>query len=160
VHRTYKQQTSARMGKLSKFFGTAPPLDISVPEIEKNGLKAALMSKIPLAYFLYALLEDYSCENLFFFLEVEHYVATQFADDVPVVLSARCAAQHIVDTYLSRNSNFEINIDDRVRRDVVTTLAAARATGAGQATVFDAAQRAVLLLLESSWQKFIRGDVF
>lgn len=63
-HNEYKQRTINSSIKLNKFFGDKPPLDICVKEIEKEGLKAMLHSKIPLCYFLYSLLEEYSCENL------------------------------------------------------------------------------------------------
>jgi hypothetical protein len=35
-----------------------------VREIRKEGLKALLQSKVPLCYFLYHLLEEFSSENL------------------------------------------------------------------------------------------------
>lgn len=60
----YKKRTILSSRKLTNFFGDKPPIDICVKEIEKEGLKAMLHSKIPLCYFLYSLLEEYSCENL------------------------------------------------------------------------------------------------
>lgn len=151
LHRSYKQRSTARSSKLTKFFGSDPPLDVSIPEIEKQGLKAILTSKVPLAYFLYSLLEDWSCENLFFYLEVEHYNNAKFSTDE----THRVAAQHIFDTYLSPNSHFEVNVDERVRKDCITGMSAGKLTGC-----FDAAKRAVLVLMESSFQKFLKSSIF
>jgi hypothetical protein len=63
-HTLYKVKTSKTNRKLNNFFGEAPPLDICVREIRKEGLKALLQSKVPLCYFLYHLLEEFSSENL------------------------------------------------------------------------------------------------
>jgi len=63
-HYAYKQRSKMSTRKLESFFGEKPPLDICMKEIEKEGLKAMLNSKIPLCYFMYSLLEEYSAENL------------------------------------------------------------------------------------------------
>jgi hypothetical protein len=63
-HYAYKQKSKMSTRKLESFFGEKPPLDICMKEIEKEGLKAMLNSKIPLCYFMYSLLEEYSAENL------------------------------------------------------------------------------------------------
>jgi hypothetical protein len=63
-HTLYKVKTSKTNRKLNNFFGEQPPLDICVREIRKEGLKALLQSKVPLCYFLYHLLEEFSSENL------------------------------------------------------------------------------------------------
>jgi hypothetical protein len=63
-HDTYRKKKIATAEKLKQFFGQAPPSDICLSEIEREGLKAMLQSKIPLCYFLYHLLQEYSCENL------------------------------------------------------------------------------------------------
>ncbi|RUP44653.1 hypothetical protein BC936DRAFT_149173 [Jimgerdemannia flammicorona] len=36
-----------------------PPMDICLKEIEREGLKAMLQSKVPLCYFLHTVLEDF-----------------------------------------------------------------------------------------------------
>ena len=64
VHMSYKIKTIKSSKKLDYFFGEQAPHDICVQEIRKEGLKAMLQSKIPLCYFLYHLLEEFSCENL------------------------------------------------------------------------------------------------
>lgn len=63
-HTLYKVKTTKTSRKLNSFFGEQPPLDICVREIRKEGLKALLQSKVPLCYFLYHLLEEFSSENL------------------------------------------------------------------------------------------------
>ncbi|KAG5462039.1 MAG: hypothetical protein BJ554DRAFT_5678 [Olpidium bornovanus] len=67
-------ETLAAAARLKRFFGVAPPDDVTVREIEKDGLKAMLRSVAPMCYFLRSLLESHCGENLvgfcgeFFFL--------------------------------------------------------------------------------------------
>ncbi|CAG8463780.1 9839_t:CDS:2 [Acaulospora morrowiae] len=150
-HNLYKKRTKLSSRKLMNFFGDKPPLDICVKEIEKEGLKAMLHSKIPLCYFLYSLLEEYSCENLFFFLEVEQYESSDYAHSS----QQYATAQHIYDTYLTRNSQFEVNVDDKVRKSVVASIKSQR----DPRHCFDEAKRAIFLLLECSFARFIRSDI-
>ncbi|KAI9138287.1 hypothetical protein BKA69DRAFT_1092650 [Paraphysoderma sedebokerense] len=118
VHDLYKLKTAYTSKKLNNFFGDAPPLDMSVMTIGKEGLKAMLQSKIPLCYFLYSLLEDYAYENLFFFLEVERYESTPF----PTLAAQLAAAHQIFESYLGRNSQLEVNVDDKVRKRVINEI--------------------------------------
>ncbi|CAG8509549.1 4438_t:CDS:2 [Paraglomus occultum] len=126
-HYAYKQKSKMSTRKLESFFGEKPPLDICMKEIEKEGLKAMLNSKIPLCYFMYSLLEEYSAENLFFLLEVEQYESF----DYQCSNQQFATAQHIFITYLTPNSQFEVNVDDK---------------------------RAVLALLEVSFAQFMRSN--
>lgn len=64
-------------------------------------------------------------------------------------------AQHIYNTYLTRNSYFEVNLDDKVRRTVTQALEEKNAK-----SCFDAAKRAVYSLLESSYMRFQNTDTF
>lgn len=68
-HALYKVKVARSSKKLNYFFGETVPIDVCVNEIIKEGLKAMLESKVPLCYFLYHLLEEFSSENLvrFFF---------------------------------------------------------------------------------------------
>ncbi|CAG8519105.1 5725_t:CDS:2 [Acaulospora colombiana] len=150
-HNQYKKRTKLSSRKLLNFFGDKPPLDICVKEIEKEGLKAMLHSKIPLCYFLYSLLEEYSGENLFFFLEVEQYESCEYAYSSQQFATA----QHIYDTYLTRNSQFEVNVDDKVRKSVVASIKSQR----DPRHCFDEAKRAIFVLLENSFARFIRSDI-
>lgn len=60
----YRERAAFSRKKLRKFFGQHVRVDVSCTDILKNGLIALLQSSIPLCYFLYMLLEDYSSENL------------------------------------------------------------------------------------------------
>ncbi|CAJ0831645.1 8516_t:CDS:2 [Entrophospora sp. SA101] len=123
----------------------------SSSEIEKEGLKAILNSKIPLFYFLYSLLEEYSPENLFFFLKVEQYESKQYDNSTQQLVMA----QQIFDIYLTRNSQFEVNIDDRVRKLTIAAIKSER----DLRYCFRDAKQAVFILLESSFCRFIRSDL-
>jgi hypothetical protein len=63
-HNEYKERSLQTTRKLHRFFGEKPPIDVCVREIERQGLRAILHSKLPLCYFLLFLLEEYSSENL------------------------------------------------------------------------------------------------
>jgi hypothetical protein len=62
-------------------------------------------------------------------------------------------AQHIFNTYLTRNSHFEVNLDDKVRRVVTETLQRKDVD-----TCFETAKRSVYSLLESSYMRFMMTD--
>ena len=64
-------------------------------------------------------------------------------------------AQHIFNTYLTRNSYFEVNLDDKVRRTVTECLEKKSAK-----TCFDSAKRAVYALLETSYMRFQHTSTF
>ncbi|KAJ3037260.1 regulator of G-protein signaling [Rhizophlyctis rosea] len=153
-HQRYKERAVARSKKLIRFFGDDCPIDVPVSEIEQEGLKAILASKVPLSYFLYSLLEDYSCENLFFYLEVEHYETMAFPSSRHHLL----AAQHIFDTYLSPSSQFEVNIEQKTRREIVANMKAG--TSESLEGVFDGAKMHILQLMEGSWIRFTKSEVY
>ncbi|KAI8990236.1 hypothetical protein BDB01DRAFT_501064 [Pilobolus umbonatus] len=146
VHTLYKLKTTRSSKKLDHFFGEYAPHDICIQEIRKEGLKAILESKAPLSYFLYHLLEEYNSENLFFFIELEQYETFKYAS----VNQQLNTAQHIVNTYLTRNSYFEVNLDDKVRRAVMDAL-----EKRSPQNCFSSAKRAVYALLESSYMRFV-----
>jgi len=127
-------------------------LDISVGEILTHGLKAMLKSKVPLCYFLHTLIEDYCCENLFFYLEIEQYKVFLF-ENAKAQLKA---AQYIYITYLDASSKIEVNIDEKIRRDILNQL---NSKSCNLPAVFDKASEAVFALMESSYAKFNRSDI-
>jgi len=127
-------------------------LDISVGEILVYGLKAMLKSKVPLCYFLHTLIEDYCCENLFFYLEIEQYKVFLFEDEK----SQLKAAQYIYITYLDSSSKIEVNIDEKIRKDIFNQL---KSKGCNLSTVFDKAIEAVFNLMESTFAKFNRSSI-
>jgi len=149
-HNEYKVRVRNSSKKLENFFGDKPPLDISGRELNREGLKAMLQSKVPLCYFLLFLLEEYSCENLFFFLEVEQYESFRY----PSKSSQYDTAEHVFDTYLTHNSQFEVNVDDKVRKHVTSAIKSPEQLD----RCFDEAKRAVFILLEGSYSRFLRSD--
>jgi hypothetical protein len=60
----YKHKNDKSNKKAYQFFGEQIKLEISAKEIKREGLKALLFSTVPLGYFLYHLLNEYSSENL------------------------------------------------------------------------------------------------
>ncbi|KAI7901855.1 RGS domain-containing protein [Cokeromyces recurvatus] len=151
VHTLYKLKTTRSSKKLDDFFGEYAPHDICIKEIQKEGLKAILQSKTPLCYFLYHLLQEYCSENLFFFIELEQYESFTYTSTSQQMTSA----QHIFNTYLTKNSYFEVNLDEKDRRKIIQAL--------GEKDVkncFDSAKRAVYSLLESSYMQFQNTDIF
>jgi len=60
----YKKKNDKSNKKAFQFFGEQVKLEISAKEIKREGLRALLHSTVPLAYFLYHLLSEYSSENL------------------------------------------------------------------------------------------------
>ncbi|KAF7727144.1 hypothetical protein EC973_008005 [Apophysomyces ossiformis] len=151
VHTLYKIKMTRSSRKLDNFFGEQAPHDICVKEIRKEGLKAMLESKIPLCYFLYHLLEEYSSENLFFFIELEQYQSFSYTS----LVQQMATAQHIYNTYLTRNSHLEVNLDDKVRRMVTDALQKKQVD-----TCFESAKRAVYNLLETSFLRFLQTKTF
>jgi len=127
-------------------------MDISVGEILVYGLKAMLKSKVPLCYFLHTLIEDYCCENLFFYLEIEQYKVFSFED----AKSQLKAAQYIYVTYLDTSSKIEVNIDEKIRKEIFNQL---KTNKCDLSTVFDKASEAVFNLMESTFAKFNRSSV-
>ncbi|RKP08813.1 hypothetical protein THASP1DRAFT_15115, partial [Thamnocephalis sphaerospora] len=95
--------------KLAEFFGDLPPADVSVGEIERDGLCAMLRARVPLCYFLRFLLDEFSSENLFFYLEIEQYESFPFTTD----RERRAAANDIYRMYLSQDSQLEVNLTER-----------------------------------------------
>ncbi|KAI8068316.1 hypothetical protein BC940DRAFT_299679 [Gongronella butleri] len=125
--------------------------DISVRQIRKEGLKALLRARVPLCYFLFHLLEEYSHENLFFHIELEQYESFEYIS----LVQQLATAQHIYNTYLTRNSHFEVNLDDRVRRQVKEALERKDVS-----TCFETAKRSVYSLLESSYMRFLTTKIY
>ncbi|KAH8548055.1 hypothetical protein BGW37DRAFT_508041 [Umbelopsis sp. PMI_123] len=151
VHTMYKIKTSKSSKKLDNFFGEQAPMDICIQEIRKEGLKAMLQSKVPLCFLLYHLLDEYSSENLFFFVEVEQYESFTYISKAQQLATA----QHIVETYLSRNSHFEVNLDDKVIRTVTVAIEEQKLDGC-----FQHAKRAVFALLDGSFHRFMNGPTW
>ncbi|CAO3696280.1 unnamed protein product [Rhizopus stolonifer] len=147
LHHLYKKKVHKSFNKLNYFFGEATPVDVCVCEIKKEGLKAMLESKVPLCYFLYYLLDEYSSENLFFFLKVQ-----KFENET---VCTREMAQEIYDMFISNDSDLEINLDDKVKQKITQNL-----SDGFQRTLFQTAKSSVYSLLETSFVRFMGTQVY
>ncbi|CAO3677085.1 unnamed protein product [Rhizopus stolonifer] len=155
VHNMYKKKVSKSSHKLESFFGEPTPVDVCIYEIRKEGLKAILESKVPLCYFLYYLLDEYSSENLFFFLEVEQFEKYR---GLASNEEQKRMAYAIYETYISDNSQLQINLDDRVKRNIKSQLSFAHEFNGK--TIFQEAKNSIYLLLESSFIRFLNTGVY
>ncbi|CEP08305.1 hypothetical protein [Parasitella parasitica] len=151
VHAMYKIKINKSQQKLEYFFGEPTPVDVCISEINKEGLKAMLESKVPLCYFLYHLLNEFSSENLFFFLQVEQFENCTKKSSK----KQKDMARRIYDTYISRNSYLEINLDDRVKRKIEDQM-----TDANYDDIFNEAQASAYIMLESSLMRFVNTTAY
>ncbi|GAA5797890.1 hypothetical protein HPULCUR_003286 [Helicostylum pulchrum] len=137
--------------KADQFFGEQVKLQVTAKEVRKEGLKALLYSTAPLGYFLYHLLNEYSSENLFFYLAVDNYQSYNF----PNHIERQQVANKIAKAYLTRNSDLEVNLEDRISRAVKKALLEQqRQPSLSTGNEFDAAKRHVFSLLNVSYHRF------
>ncbi|KAI8049405.1 hypothetical protein BDF21DRAFT_392738 [Thamnidium elegans] len=137
--------------KADQFFGEQVKLQVTAKEVRKEGLKALLYSTAPLGYFLYHLLNEYSSENLFFYLAVDNYQSYNF----PSHIERQQVANKIAKAYLTRNSDLEVNLEDRISRAVKKALLEQqRQPSLSTGNEFDAAKRHVFSLLNVSYHRF------
>ncbi|KAL9550558.1 hypothetical protein MBANPS3_004681 [Mucor bainieri] len=153
VHAMYKVKVDRSSRKLDYFFGEPAPVDVCISEINKEGLKAMLESKVPLCYFLYHLLDEFSSENLFFFLEVE-----QFENYNKKSRKFKEMTRRIYDTYIANESYLEINLDDRVKRHIADQMNPANDEICP--SIFAEAQTCAYIMLESSFTRFLHTAVY
>lgn len=64
VQHFFKRKTDKSSKKANQLLIEQKKLDVSIKEVKREGLKALLYSTVPLGYFLYHLLNEYSSENL------------------------------------------------------------------------------------------------
>jgi len=151
------KHTSRSVQKLTSFFGDEGiPFDITIKEIEASGLKALLQSKVPLCYFLYSLLEDYCSENLFFFMEALHF-------ENNLSLSREEQKESVVNiynSYLSKRSWLEINIDEKVHSDIHNFIQCInnKTSQESISKCLKGARNSVYHLMEGSYSKFIKSE--
>jgi hypothetical protein len=159
IHDSYMVRTHRSEKKLNNFFGDNDvPFDITISEIEASGLKAMLQSKVPLCYFLSSLLEDYCSENLFFFLEALEFERTVYESKQ----EQQESAVYIYNTYLSRKSCLEINIDEKIHNDVHNFIKNMNSNTSSESVskCFKSARNSVYQLMEGSFAKFIKSNHF
>ncbi|KAL0082415.1 RGS domain-containing protein [Phycomyces blakesleeanus] len=125
---------------------------MTVEDIMQDGLKGMLQSKIPLGYYICHLMEEYSCENLFFYLAVEQYEHHQFEtrDDQHI------AAKRIYSTYIAPNSQLEINLESKIHKAIVLALLDSDSL----LHVFEPAKHHVFELLNLSYHRFISSPLW
>jgi hypothetical protein len=138
--------------KIAEFFGDTPPMDMSINEISRDGLEAMLRSRVPLCYFLKFLIEEFSSENLFFYLEIENYESFPFTSDS----ERRAGAIDIYQMYLLQDSGLEVNLSERCRMQVASKIYQSTSSE-DLKHCFDAAKEAVTGLLEDSFMRFQNG---
>ncbi|CEG73395.1 hypothetical protein CU097_006393 [Rhizopus azygosporus] len=155
VHDLYKKKIVKSSQKLNCFFGEPTPVDVCISEIKKEGLKAILESKVPLCYFLYYLLDEFSSENLLFFLEVERFDEHR---RISTAGELKAMAERIYGTYISNSAQLQINLDDKVKRNITNQLLAISDFNAN--TIFVEAKASVYILLESSYIRFLETNIY
>jgi predicted XRE-type DNA-binding protein len=156
IHDDYMERTHKSEKKLSDFFGDDVPFDITIKEIDVNGLKAMLQSKVPLCYFLYSLLEDYCSENLFFFLEALEFENGKYTNREEQEENA----VYIYNTYLSKKSCLEINIDEKTHNDIHNFIMKMDKTTSDKISkCFKIARNSVYQLMEGSFAKFQKSEI-
>jgi hypothetical protein len=156
IHDYYMNRTHKSEKKLTDFFGDDVPFDITLKEIDAHGLKAMLQSKVPLCYFLYSLLEDYCPENLFFFLEALEFENGKYRSREEQEENA----VYIYNTYLSKKSCLEINIDEKLHNDIHNFIMNMdKTTSDNISKCFITARNAVYQLMEGSFAKFQKSEI-
>lgn len=135
--------------KLRQFFGTSAPVDVSPKDIERFGLPALLQSNVPLCYFLLSMLEQYSAENLFFYLEVESFQCHEFQD--PRV--QRTTAKDIYRAFIRSGCDLEVNLDGDVKKRIKPAIER------NDQHCFDEAKEDIQKLMEPCYMNFLSSDV-
>ena len=136
--------------KLAHFFGEVPSADVTVGEIKRGGLKVLLRSRLPLCYFLRFLLDEYSSENLFALLEIQHYQLWHFR----TAFERRQAAHLIVHTFIAPAAPLEVNLTAKCRSPILKLSTNEDTDQITLQHCFIPAADAILLLLEDSYQRF------
>ncbi|KAI9325116.1 RGS domain-containing protein [Zopfochytrium polystomum] len=124
--------------------------DLPIADVEVGGMPRLMVSRIPLAYFLVYLLEEYCSENLFFYLEVSFYNSHAHSMSEQQL---EAHANHIYKTYLEPDSLFEVNIEAKDRKDCKTALT----IKSNLPKIFEAVTKHIFTLLEASFAKFMRS---
>lgn len=147
---TVWQRRKLSKQKLRRFFGKSAPVDTSVAEIEKYGLPALLQSNVPLCYFLYSLLEQFSSENLFFYLEAEQFQTHEFHSPEEL----KRTALQLYRAFIKCNSDFEVNIDGSTRRPIRLAIESS------EHHCFDTAKEQIQRLMEPCYLHFIASPIY
>jgi hypothetical protein len=147
---TVWQRRKLSKQKLRQFFGQSAPVDVSPSDIERYGLPALLQSNVPLCYFLYSLLEQYSAENLFFYLEVEQFQTHEFR--TPEEL--RKTALQLYRAFIKSNSDFEVNIDAAIKKPIRMAI------NEFDPHCFDEAKEHIQRLMDPCYLRFLTSGIY
>ncbi|KAJ3281272.1 hypothetical protein HK104_000108 [Borealophlyctis nickersoniae] len=148
--------------KLESIMGESCPVDVSVRDIEKNGLQSLLQSRLPLVYFLSFLLSEHNPEILFFLTDVSTFESTVF----PTPTSLLQSAHAIFHTYLhpapsSSSSSlnpttiFEVNASHKARRAARDNI-----KQGANLKCFQPVVEEVLPCLEDAYRRFVGSAVW
>lgn len=148
--RKFREKRKMSKKKIKGFFGESVHVDVPISLIMKKGLSVLLQSNVPLCYFLYALLVDMNAENLFFYLEVEQFEEHHFA----TVKTMRKTAMELYNAFIKPGSDFEINLEARVRDAILPRIEG------GDQGCFSEAREQVVHLLIPCYSNFTRGPVY
>lgn len=136
--------------KLRQIFGCSAPVDVSLSEIAQHGLPALLQSSVPLCYFLYSMLEQYSAENLFFFLEVELFQVHEFNSPE----EQRKCAKYIYRAFIKSSCDMEVNLDAAVKKPIRAAI------DRNDQHCFDEAKEHIQKLMEPCYLNFLSSSIF
>ncbi|RKP12071.1 hypothetical protein BJ684DRAFT_21365 [Piptocephalis cylindrospora] len=138
-----------------------------------SGLDLLLNSNIPLAYFLLFLLEEYSCENLFCYLEIEHFQVMSIAagkksmdpcdrdsgldDPYHDPMFKAQAAETLARTYLTSDRGFEVNLPQGIQDRCLRAVTEARKRGQDvSVSAFDEVKLSARRLMADSYRRFFQ----
>lgn len=136
--------------KLRQIFGCSAPVDVSLGEIIKHGIPALLQSSVPLSYFLYSMLEQYSAENLFFYLEVELFQVHEFNSPE----EQRKCAKYIYRAFVKSSCDMEVNLDATVKKPIRAAI------DRNDQHCFDEAKEHIQKLMEPCYLNFLTSSIF
>ncbi|KAL2916874.1 G-protein signaling regulator protein [Polyrhizophydium stewartii] len=127
---------------------SADPTDVSVRDIQRQGLSALMLSCLPLCYFIVHLLQEQTIENLFFLIDVENFRQYPFSS----IDACRHSAQELYALYLAPNAYFEVNVSHQIRKAVIQGIR--EGSNRCYASAFDH----VADLLNDAYQRFRQSN--
>lgn len=131
-------------------------------KIEREGLKALLVSKVPLAYFMQSLIDFYSPEllcafrkiyNLTTLVDIDSFENSNFSSEA----EKKMCAQKIFVTYFDTRSYLEVNVDMKTKKSILQGI---EGNSDDLHNCFKNAKAAILDLLEGSYQMFLKSEPF
>ncbi|XJO70526.1 hypothetical protein BDV3_000192 [Batrachochytrium dendrobatidis] len=146
----YNSARGASTRKIAAIFGEVCPVDVSVQQIERDGLWSILMSNLPLCYFMLSLLKNHTPEILFFILDASQFEHTVYASNEQM----QQAAYDLYALYFKIDAPFELNVSQKVRMAVATGIKTA------SIKCFSKPMQEMMLLLDGAYTRFAAGRYF